>query len=107
MGTVLTVSCFLLLSTPTVEGDAKTLLIETKDGGKEDYSNTIGTNNGYANQVSDYQKEVDDYQNIVPNNFGSVNQFTLNGGNSLFGNIHNDRGIISTGNGNHNSIVNG
>merc|ERR1719283_133728 len=133
--TLLTVSCSLLLSTQKVEGDAKTLLVETEDGVKEDYANIIGTNNGYANQVSrdynngdynnggDYDniiginnghanqfsdyKNAEDYQNFLGRNFGNVNQYTLNGGRHHFGNIHNDRGIISTGNGNRNSIVNG
>merc|ERR1711955_19054 len=156
--TLLTVSCSLLLSTQKVEGDAKTLLVEAEDGVKQDYANIIGTNNGYANQVSrdynngdynngndynniihvnnghanqfsDYEnggdydniiginnghanqfsdyKNAEDYQNFLGRNFGNVNQYTLNGGRHHFGNIHNDRGIISTGNGNRNSIVNG
>merc|ERR1712240_662349 len=58
MGTVLTASFSLLLSTQTVEGkpDPKTLLVETDEGSAKgkDYGNFIGVNTGHAFQASDY-----------------------------------------------------
>merc|ERR1712240_423392 len=101
MGTVLTASFSLLLSTQTVEGkpDPNTLLVETDEGSAKgkDYGNFIGVNHGGATRVSsgwggdinsigvntgsaaqfsDYKDQSSDYFNTIGINPGVATQFS-------------------------------